>query len=120
MADRVLCISWDRPVRGAEGRAIEVFNEALGLLGRMQQEGRIEGFDVVLFAPNGELGGYITARGSAAQINAMREDEEFIRNTIASELAVDGIRHTVGFTNEGVASQMALYQEAIAAVPQRA
>ena len=82
MADRVLCISWGAPVRGAEARAIGVFNDALGLLGRMQQEGRIEGFDVVLLAPNAELDGYITIRGTADQINALREDEEFQRNTV--------------------------------------
>ena len=120
MADRVLCISWGSPVRGAEARAIGVFNEALGLLGRMQQEGRIEGFDVVLLAPNAELDGYITIRGTADQINALREDEEFQRNTVQAQLSVDGIRHTEGVTNEGIAAQMALYEEAVAGVPQRA
>ena len=55
MADRVLFISWRMVVRGREERALEVFNEALGLYGRMQQEGRIERFDVVLLEPNGEL-----------------------------------------------------------------
>ena len=45
MADRMLLIAWGAPVRGLESRAIEVFNEALGILGRMQQDGRIEGFD---------------------------------------------------------------------------
>ena len=63
MSDRMLFIGWGDPVRGAEERAIEVFNEALGILGRKQQEGQIEGFDVALLAPNTDLGGYITIRG---------------------------------------------------------
>jgi hypothetical protein len=46
MADRMLFISWGTPVRGLEERGLDVFNEAIGLLGRMQQEGRIESFDV--------------------------------------------------------------------------
>ena len=46
MADRMLFIGWGTPVRGREERGLEVFNEALGLLGRMEQDGRIEGFDV--------------------------------------------------------------------------
>src|SRR5215471_4195438 len=120
MADRVLCIGWGNPVRGAEARAIEVFNEALGLLGRMQQEGRIEGFDVVLLSPNSDMDGFILAKGTAEQIMGLREDDEFQRNTIDAQLCVDGIRHMDGYTNEGVAAQMALYQEAIAAIPQRA
>jgi hypothetical protein len=31
---------------------------------------------------------------------------------------VDNLRHLTGYTNEGIAEQMALYQEAIAKVPQ--
>jgi hypothetical protein len=120
MADRVLCIGWGNPVRGAEARAIEVFNDALGLLGRMQQDGRIEGFDVVLLSPNSDMDGFILVKGSAEQITGLREDEAFQRNTVEAQLCVDGIRHMDGYTNEGVAQQMAMYQEALAAVPQRA
>ncbi|HEX4671307.1 MAG TPA: hypothetical protein VH279_03510 [Solirubrobacteraceae bacterium] len=118
MADRVLFIGWDTPVRGAEQRALDSFNEAIGLLGRMQQEGRIESFDVSLLEPNTDLGGFVIVRGTADQITAVREDEEFVRNTINASLAVDGVRHIAGWTNEGVARQMAMYQEALAGIPQ--
>ena len=118
MADRVLFVSWGAAVRGREERGLEVFNEALGLLGRRQQEGEIESFDVVLFEPNGELNGYVSIRGSAAQIEALRENEEFLRSTADATLIVDGFRHIAGYTNEGIARQLAIYQEAIAQVPQ--
>jgi hypothetical protein len=120
MADRLLFISWGQSVRGAEERGLEVFNEAMGILGRMQQDGRIEGFDAVLLTPNGELGGYIQVHGTAQQIAAVREDDEFVRNSLDAELCVDQIRHIDGYANEGVARMMALYQEAISKVPQRA
>jgi hypothetical protein len=120
MADRMLFIGWGASVRGSEERGLEVFNEALGLLGRMQQDGRIEGFDVALFEPNGNLDGCIQIHGTAAQITAVRADEEFQRNTIDASLIVDQLRHIEGWTNEGVAHQMGLYQEAISRVPQRA
>ena len=120
MADRVLFIGWSTPVRGREERGLEVFNEAIGLCGRMQQEGRIERFDVVLLGPNAELNGYLEVHGSAEQIAAFRENEEFQRNTIEASLIVDGLRHIEGYTNEGVARQMARYQESLARVPQTA
>jgi hypothetical protein len=120
MADRVLFIGWGTPVRGMEAHGLEVFNEALGLLGRMQQEGRIEGFDVVLLEPNGGLNGYVTVKGSAEQIAAMRADDDFRRNTADAALIVDDLRHIEGYTNEGIAAQMSLYQAAIERVPQRA
>jgi hypothetical protein len=120
MADRVLVISWTTPVRGREERGLEVFNDALGLAGRMQQDGRIEKFNVVLFEPTGDLNGYIEMHGSTEQLAAVREDEEFQRNTADALLIVDGLRHSMGYTNEGVARQIQLYQEAVSKVPQNA
>jgi hypothetical protein len=80
-ADRVLFISWNAPVRGREERGLEAFNESMGLYGRMQQEGRIEKFDVVLLGATGDLNGYVGLHGSAEQLAAVREAEDFQRNT---------------------------------------
>lgn len=118
MADRMLMIGWSEPVRGAEERAIESFNEAVGILGRWQQEGRIDSFDVCMLEPNTELGGYFTIRGTAEQISSLRSSDEFQRSTVNAQLCVNGIRHIEGYTNEGVAQQMAIFQEAIASIPQ--
>ena len=118
MADRVLFISWGTPVPGREERGLEVFNDALGICGRMQQEGRIEKFDVVLLQPNGDMNGYIELHGSAEQIAAVHEDEEFQRNTIDAGFIVENLRHVDGVTNEEVARQMAMYQESMSRVPQ--
>jgi hypothetical protein len=120
MADRVLFIAWGTTVRGSEERALEVWGESLGMYGRLQQEGAIESFDVVLLEPNSDLDGYIAIHGSAEQITALREREEFQRIRVDASLIVDDLRMIEGYSNEGVAGQMALYQEAIAKVPQRA
>ena len=84
----------------------------------MQREGRIEKFDVVLLAPTGELNGYIALHGSAEQLAAVRESEEFQRSTADASLLADGLCVIEGFTNEGVATQIALCQESLARVPQ--
>ena len=118
MADRVLVISWGEPVRGREERSLEVFNETLGLCGRMQQDGRIESFNVVLLNPNSDMSGYMELYGSVQQIAALDEDDEFARNTVDASLIVEDLRLTSGWANEGVARQMQMYQEAIGKVPQ--
>jgi hypothetical protein len=120
MAERVLFIGWGRSVSGREERGLEVFNDALGLYGRMQQDGRIEKFDVVLLSPNTSLSGYMELLGSPAQLAAVREDEEFRRVLTEANLIVEDLCVVDGFTNEGIAPQMEMYREAIAAVPQRA
>jgi len=119
MADRMLLISWGAPVRGREELGLEVFTDALGLLGRMQQEGRIESFDVALLRPNGDMNGFVIARGSAAQIDALQHDDEFVRSTADAMMIVDRLHHTEGYTNEGVAQQIEIYRAAIAKVSQR-
>lgn len=118
MADRVLVISWGETVRGREERAIEVFNEAVGLMGRMQQDGRIESFDIVLLGPTSTVGGYFEVHGSAEQLAALNEDEEFQRNTVDASLIVEDLHHSQGWTGEAVARQMAMYADAIQKVPQ--
>jgi hypothetical protein len=120
MADRVLFIGWSTPVRGREKRGLEVFNEAMGLYGRMQQDGRIESFDVTLLDPNGRLNGFMQLRGTAGQIAAVRMDEDFRRMTIDASLIVDDMQMFEGSCNEGIARDMGLYQEALDAVPQHA
>jgi hypothetical protein len=120
MADRLLFIGWGMSVRGREERGLEVFNESIGLYGRMQQEGQIEKFDVVLLSPASDLGGYAELHGSAEQLSAIRESEEFRRTMTDASLIVDDLRLIEGFTNNGIAREMALYQESIARVPQTA
>ena len=119
MADSVLFIGWGTPVRGREERALEVFDESIGLYGRMQQEGRIEDFDIALLSPHGGgLNGYVALRGSAQQVAAVREDPEFRRVMVDASLIVDDLGLVDGYANEGVARQMELYREAAAKVPQ--
>jgi hypothetical protein len=84
----------------------------------MQQDGRIEKFDVVLLGPNPEMGGYIELHGSAEQIAAVQEDDEFRRNTVDAELCVANLRHIEGYTDAGVAEAVEMYREAVAKVPQ--
>jgi hypothetical protein len=120
MADRVLFISWGATVRGREERGLEVFNETMGYYGRLQQEGKIESFDVALLEPHGDIDGYIQLHGSAQQLAALREEEEFQRTTIDASLIVEDLKLVDGWTNEAIATQMAMYQEAISKVPQSA
>jgi hypothetical protein len=120
MADRMLFISWGPPVPGREEHSLEVFNEAVGLYGRMKQEGRIEGFDVAVLGPNTLLDGFMTLTGSAEQIAAVRESDEYLRVMIDAGLCVQGLSACEGYTSAGVARVMGLYGEAVAKVPQTA
>src|SRR3954468_4054813 len=110
MADRLLFISWGRVVAGREELALEVFNETLGLYGRLQQDGRIEGFDTVLLTPHGRLEGYFEIHGTAEELAALRQDAAWQRSLVDAGLVVDDLSVVDGFANQGIADQMAMYQ----------
>jgi hypothetical protein len=120
MADRVMLITWGENVAGREERGLEVFNEAIGFYGRAQQGGRIESFDVAICGPNATLDGYIVIRGSAEQLAALREDEEYMRNLMDASLVVQDLAVCEGFTGNDLAKQIGMYQQAVQKVPQHA
>jgi hypothetical protein len=121
MADRIMFITWGANVAGREERGLEVFNEAVGLYGRMQQDGRVESFDLALLAPNGGgIEGYMCLRGSAEQLAAVKEDQDYLRVMTDASMIVKDLCVSDGYTNEGIAPMMAIYQEAIGRVPQMA
>src|SRR5256714_14469313 len=115
MADRALFVGFGEPVRGREERAVEVFNEWVGMLGRMQSEGRIEGMDVTLLDPHGgDLGGFFQIHGSAEQCGALMNDDEFRRAVVDATMIVDRFGVVPAGTGEGGGRGMQMYSEAVA------
>jgi len=120
MADRTLVITWGAVVRGREEGALDNFEAVVGLYARMQQEGRITGFDVALLAPNATMDGFMQLSGSAEQIGAVREDADFQRLMTEASLIVDDLCLIDGYIGEGINSQMAMFRDAVAKAPQLA
>ena len=114
MAERALFIGFGQPVRGREERALEVFNEFVGLLGQLQSDGRIEGMDVSLLDPHGgELGGFFMVHGSAEQCSALPMDEAFRRACTDAALIVDHFGVVPAVTGEAVGAEMGIYADAV-------
>ena len=113
MADAGLFIGWGAPVRGREAKGLEVFNESIGYWGRLQEEGRIESFEVVLLHPHGgDLYGFALLRGTRDQLDAASGDDEFMRLTTRAGLIVERLGVVRAAVGEGLAQQVALFQEA--------
>lgn len=114
MADAGLFIGWGAPVRGRETKGLDVFNEALAYQGKLQEEGRSEGFEVALLGPHGGgLTGFILVRGSEEQMAALREDEEFQRINTRAALIIDELGVVDAVIGDGIAEQIGIYREAI-------
>jgi creatinine amidohydrolase/Fe(II)-dependent formamide hydrolase-like protein len=114
MPDRALFIGFGQPVRGREERAVEVFNEFVGMFGHMQADGRIEDMDVTLLDPHGgELNGFFMVHGSPEQCSALQMDEEFRHACVDAGLIVEDFGVVPAATGAAVAAEMTMYSEAL-------
>lgn len=116
MAEAALFIGWGEPTRGREKEALEIFNESVQYWGRLQQEGRIERFEVVFLYPHPGLGGFALLRGTGAQIDSARREDEFQRIVTRVRLVVDGLELVNANVDEGIAQTMAQYQDSLKAL----
>ena len=117
MADAGLFIGWGEVARGREERALEVFNETIGFYGRLQEDGRIESFEVSLLEPHGgDLAGFVLLRGSEEQMDAIRHDDEFERLMTRANFIVDNLGVVPAALGEGIARQIGIYESEVAAL----
>jgi hypothetical protein len=108
-----LFIGWGPVVRGRERQALGVFQESMEYYGRLQQEGRIERFDVVLLGPHGgDLNGFVLLRGDRQQLAEVRFSDEFERLTVRAASIIDQLGVVPAYTDDAIGDQMGLFQAA--------
>lgn len=114
MAEAALCTMFGEPIPGREKQALEVYGESVQYWTRLQQDGQIESFDLTVLAPTGgDVNGFILARGSANQIDALRRTKEFMQMINRVQLVVSHLRVIDAYVDEGLAQIMSQYQEVV-------
>jgi hypothetical protein len=117
MADAGLFIGWGQVVRGREGRAVDGFNEFVEFLGQQQGDGHIESFEICFLEPHGgELEGFILVRGTTEQMNELDDDDGFLHHMTRASLHVENLGVVRAALGDGIARQMAIYQEEVGAL----
>lgn len=115
MAGEAIFIGWGPVVRGREQKAFEVFNDSVAYWGSLQQDGRIDGFDVVLLNPHGgDLAGFALLRGDGAKLDELKRDDEFVRTTARASQIIDGLGVVDAATGERLGQLMGIFQETAA------
>lgn len=113
MAGEALFIGWGQVVRGREKQALQVFQESMQYYGKLQQDGRIDSFDVFLLAPHGgDLNGFVVLRGDRQQLAQFRWSDEFERLVVRAASIVDRVGVVPAYGGEALAQQMQLFQQA--------
>jgi hypothetical protein len=114
VAEMGVFIGWGAPVRGREAKGLEVFDESVEYWGRLQQEGRIESFEVVLLYPHGgDLYGFALLRGDGEALDAIRASDEFNRLVARAGLVVEGLGIVSAALGGSLGPQVELYRQAV-------
>ncbi|AFM16419.1 hypothetical protein Mycch_1621 [Mycolicibacterium chubuense NBB4] len=113
MADAALFIGFGEVVRGREKRALRIYEDGMKYWSGLQSEGKISSFDVTLLGPHAHLNGFILARGSEEQLDAVRHSKEFRRQMARTRLIVDQVVVAEAFVGDSIGQYLAEYQEEV-------
>jgi hypothetical protein len=112
MADFGLFIGFGFPARGREQKAAQVFNEAVELWSRLQNDGEIESWEAFFLEPHGgDLGGFFLLRGEQEKIARVRGSDDLLRVATRAQLIVDSFGIVGVETGARINSQMQLFLE---------
>ena len=108
-------ISWGAPVRGREGKGLEVFMRAVGQFEALAKQGRIHGHREYIAADGNvsKLGGFMLIEGLYEELVKL-ETEEPIRKLIIEGSAIVenfSVRHFIGGSDNAVQLELSLYVE---------
>jgi hypothetical protein len=111
MAGEALFLGWGPVVRGREQKALQVFQETMEYYGRLQQDGKIDGFEPVLIAPHGgDLAGFVLLRGERDKLDQIRSSEQFEQAVVRAASVVENVGVINAFTGESLGEAMGRFQ----------
>lgn len=114
MAEAALSTVWGDPIPGREKQALIIYNEAMQYWARLQQEGKIERFDMtVLEFSGGDVAGLLVVRGTAEQVDSVRRSKEFQQHVARGQLVSSHVSVASAYVDEGLARFMGWYQKRI-------
>ena len=106
-----LFVGFGYPVRGREQKAIQVFNEFVEFLSRMQQQGEIDGFEPFFLEPHGgDLGGFFLVRGDGERLSRLRISDEWLDLSYRADLIVEGFGVTAATVGDEIEQELGRFQ----------
>lgn len=114
MADYGVAVIWGEAKPGREKKALELFAEASALNDKAVSDGRLEGWDAVIFEPSGTPpNGVFRVHGSLEQIEAHIRAEQFQGQIQQAVLVLNGFGVKRFVTGAALAERMANYTKLV-------
>ncbi len=114
MAHNALFVGWNRAESGRESHAVEHFAEWSAWLGKLQADGKIDSFDIVMLdVHGGDMNGFAVIKGDNAKLNALRNEDEWMDHLARGDRNMAGLGVINAIHGSEIAPQMARIQKYI-------
>jgi hypothetical protein len=114
MASNVILFGWNRSIPGREKVSAQHFDDFSKYLGGLQQNGAIQGFEVVfLDTHGGDLNGFFLIKGDLAKLDALISTTEWVTHMTRASLHLEGSGNVRSVTGNEVMQRMALWTSVI-------
>lgn len=110
MSSNVILFGWNRSIPGRERVSAAHFQEFVQYLGRLQQNGTVQSFDVVfLNSHGGDLNGFFLIRGESGKLSELVASADWVTHLTRATLHLEGSGAVLGVTGEAVTQRMQLW-----------
>lgn len=112
MAKGSLLVGWGEIIPGREKVAQATLNNAMQYIIRLQQEGKIDRFEVVALEPHSsDLMGFVLVTGNKETIAQLRAEDEFVSVIVGVQLVHRSVRVVGAYTGAEMQSLFAMWDE---------
>ncbi|MDD9267264.1 hypothetical protein ACFPES_09555 [Paenibacillus sp. GCM10023248] len=112
MAKGSLIVGWGEIIPGREKAAQATLNDAMQYCTRLQQEGKIDRFEVVVLEPHGsDLCGFVLITGDKETVAKLRTEEEFVSVIIGVQLVHRNVRVVGAYTGAELRGLFGMWDE---------
>lgn len=112
MAKGALLVGWGEIIPGREKAAQATLNNAMQYIIRLQQEGKIDRFEVVALEPHGsDLNGFVFITGDRETVAQLRAEDEFVSVMVGVQLVHRNVRVVGAYTGAEMQSLFAMWDE---------
>ncbi|MFD0695325.1 hypothetical protein ACFQZT_14565 [Paenibacillus sp. GCM10027628] len=112
MAKGSLVVGWGEIIPGREKAAQATLNNAMQYCIQLQQEGKIDRFEVVVLEPHGsDLNGFVLITGDKETVAQLRAEDEFVAVIIGVQLVHRNVRVVGAYKGAELHSLFAMWDE---------
>ncbi|MFC0215524.1 hypothetical protein ACFFK0_24320 [Paenibacillus chartarius] len=107
-----LIVGWGEIIPGREKAAQATLQHAMQYCVRLQQEGKIDRFEVVVLEPHGsDLNGFVLITGDKETVARLRVEDEFVEVMVGVQLVHRNVRVVGAYTGAGLQSLFKMWDE---------